>query len=73
MIMPYYPSTLESVRKLSLASGIRLFDQLRSAVDYLHSLNNDHMDIKSANICLMENGEFVLIDLSNVARRLDIF
>ena len=72
MIMPYYPSTLASVRKLSLASGIRLFDQVRSAVDYLHSLNYNHMDIKPANICLRENGDFVLIDLGSVAMKLDI-
>jgi serine/threonine protein kinase len=72
MIMPFYPSTLESVRKLSAASGIRLFDQVRSAVDYLHSLNYNHMDIKPANICLRESGDFVLIDLGSVAMRLDI-
>ena len=71
MIMPYYPSTLESVPKLSLASGVRLFNQVRSAVDYLHSLNYNHMDIKPANICLRENGDFVLIDLGSVAMKLD--
>ena len=72
MIMPYYPSTLESIRKLSMASGIRLFNQVRSAVDYLHSLNYNHMDIKPANICLRETGDFVLIDLGSVAMKLDI-
>lgn len=72
MIMPFYPSTLESVPKLSLASGVRLFDQVRSAVDYLHSLNYNHMDIKPANICLRYNGDFVVIDLGSVAMKLDI-
>jgi serine/threonine protein kinase len=72
MIMPYYSSTLESVGKLSLASGIRLFDQVRSAVDYLHSLNYNHMDIKPAKICLRANGDFILIDLDSVAMKLDI-
>ena len=72
MIMPYYPSTLESVRKLSLSSEIRLFGQVRSAVDFLLSLNYNHMDIKPANICLRENGDFVLIDLGSVAMKLDI-
>lgn len=72
MIMPYYPSTLESVRKLSLASGTRLFGQIRSAVDYLHSLNYNHMDIKPANICLRESGDFVLIDLGSVAMKQDM-
>jgi len=72
MIMPYYPSTLEHVRKLTLADGVRLFHQVRSAVDFLHSLNFNHMDIKPANICLRENGDFVLVDLGSVAMKLDI-
>lgn len=71
MIMPFYPSTLESLRKLSLVSGVRLFNQVGSALYYLHSLNYNHMDIKPANICLRENGDFVLIDLGSVARKLD--
>jgi len=72
MIMPYYPSTLEGIRKLSLSDGIRLFDQIRNAIDFLHSLNYNHMDIKPANICLRENGDFVLIDLGSVAMKLAI-
>jgi serine/threonine protein kinase len=72
MIMPYYPSTLETVPKLSLASGIRIFNQIHSAIDYLHSLNYNHMDTKPANICLRETGDFVLIDLGSVAMKLDM-
>jgi serine/threonine protein kinase len=48
MIMPFYSSTLEIVRKISLADGVRLFDQVGSAINYLHSLNFNHMDIKPA-------------------------
>jgi serine/threonine protein kinase len=70
MIMPYYPSTLEHMGTLSLEDGVRLFDQIRSAVDFLHSLNYNHMDIKPANICLRENGDFVLVDLGSVAMKL---
>ena len=72
MIMPYYPSTLESVRRLSLENGVRLFDQVRNAIDFLHSLNYNHMDIKPANICLRENGDFVLIDLGSVTMKLTV-
>jgi serine/threonine protein kinase len=72
MIMPYYPSTLEGIRKLSLGNGVRLFEQVRNAVNFLHSLNYNHMDIKPANICLRENGDFVLIDLGSVAMKLDV-
>jgi serine/threonine protein kinase len=72
MIMPYYPSTLESVQKLSLVDGVRLFHQVGSAIKFLHSLNYNHMDIKPANICLRENGDFVLIDLGSVALKLNM-
>jgi len=72
MIMPYYPSTLEHVRKLSVVDGVRLFDQVRQAVVFIHSLNYNHMDIKPANICLRENGDFVLVDLGSVAMKLDV-
>lgn len=71
MIMPYYSSTLEHVSMLNLADGVRLFDQIRSAVDFLHSLNYNHMDIKPANICLRDNGDFVLVDLGSVAMKLN--
>jgi serine/threonine protein kinase len=71
MIMPYFPSTLESLRELSLVDGIRLWNQIRGAVDFLQSLNYSHMDIKPSNICLKENGDFVLIDLGSVARKFD--
>ena len=67
MIMPYYPSTLEHIKTLSVEDGLRLFRQIRSAVDFLHALNYNHMDIKPANICVRENGDFVLVDLGSVA------
>ena len=69
MIMPYYPSTLKHLKRLTLADGVRLFHQVRSAVDFLHSLNYNHMDIKSSNICLRENGDFMLVDLGSVVRK----
>ena len=71
MIMPYYPSTLEHIKTLSVEDGLRLFGQIRSAVDFLHALNYNHMDIKPANICVRENGDFVLVDLGSVALKLD--
>lgn len=72
MIMPYYPCTLGSVRKLSVADGVRLFEQIHSAVVYLHSLNFNHMDIKPSNISLMTTGDCVLIDLGSVVMKQDM-
>jgi serine/threonine protein kinase len=71
MIMPYYPSTLEHISKLSVENGHRLFVQVGDAIIFLHSLNYNHMDIKPANICVRENGDFVLIDLGSVAMKQD--
>jgi serine/threonine protein kinase len=71
MIMPYYPSTLEHIETLSVEDGLRLFAQIRSAVDFLHALNYNHMDIKPANICVRDTGDFVLVDLGSVALKLD--
>eukprot|EP01033_Poteriospumella_lacustris_P005864 gene5864-4212_t len=70
--MPYYPCTLGSVRKLSVADGVRLFEQIHSAVVYLHSLNFNHMDIKPSNISLMTTGDCVLIDLGSVVMKQDM-
>jgi hypothetical protein len=71
MIMPYYPSTLEHISTLTVENGLRLFAQVGNAIKFLHSLNYNHMDIKPANICLKENGDFVLIDLGSVSKKLD--
>ncbi len=69
MIMPFYPSSLESLPLLNLNSGIRLFLEISNAVHFLHSLNYIHMDIKPANICLSSSGHFILIGLGSVAEK----
>ena len=71
MIMPYYPSTLEHNARLTVENGCRLFDQIDNAIRFLHSQSYNHMDIKPANICLRENGDFVLVDLGSVVMKLE--
>lgn len=68
MVMPHYSSTLEQIKRLSLEDGVRLFNQIHNALSFIHSMGFVHMDLKPANICVKENGDFILIDLGSVAR-----
>jgi serine/threonine protein kinase len=69
MIMPHYAGTLESHPELTIILGIKLFQQMSQAIKFFHNLGMNHMDIKPSNICLRENGNFVLIDLGSVAMK----
>jgi serine/threonine protein kinase len=69
MIMPHYAATLESHPKLTISSGMKLFQQMSQAIKFFHDLGFNHMDIKPSNICLRENGNFVLIDLGSVVMK----
>ncbi len=66
MIMPQYPASLECISTLSVELGTRLFNEMRNAIDFLHKLGFIHMDVKSSNIAVRENGDFVLIDLGSM-------
>lgn len=69
MVMPKYPSTLEQLPFLRPAEGIVTFwKQMAAALDALHARGFAHMDVKSANICLTDAGDAVLIDLGSVCR-----
>lgn len=69
MIMPLYLSTLEPHPKLTISSGVKLFQQISQAIKFFHNLGLNHMDIKPSNICIRENGNFVLIDLGSVTMK----
>lgn len=68
MIMPLYLTTLETIPELSEDDGWRLFQNMQSALTFLHSLGFVHMDIKPSNICFRETGAAVLIDIGSVVR-----
>lgn len=69
MIMPHYSSTLEPHPKLSIESGMKLYQQMSEAIIFFHNLGLNHMDIKASNICIRENGNFVLIDLGSIVMK----
>jgi len=68
MIMPLYASTIEPISKFSLDTGKRLCLQIMEALRFIHSRGFNHMDVKPSNICVRENGDFVLIDMGSIVR-----
>jgi serine/threonine protein kinase len=66
--MPYFPSTLEYIPKLTKDIGSKLFTQISDALIFIHSLGYNHMDVKPSNICVRETGDFVLIDIGSMAK-----
>jgi hypothetical protein len=56
----WLPRRSQSLENLSLDEGIRLLHQVRSVIDYLHSLVVT-IRIKPASICLRETGDFVAV------------
>ena len=71
MIMPHFSSNLEPLRSLSVKDGQKLVSQISIALSGIHELGFNHMDVKPSNICIRENGDFVLVDLGSVVRRDD--
>lgn len=68
MIMPFYSTTLESFPMLDTETANRLYVSMSAALDYLHSNEFAHMDIKPANIFISMQGDFVLGDLGSIKR-----
>jgi serine/threonine protein kinase len=65
MIMPYYPSTLESWMFAKDGWNI-VVNQMFSALSYIHSKGFVYMDMKPSNVCLNYDGNVVLIDLGSI-------
>jgi hypothetical protein len=67
MSMPIYPITVHDIRILDGPAVIRLWDDLRPALEALHRMGVAHNDIKPSNICIREMGSFILIDVCSIA------
>ncbi len=66
MVMPKLHVSLDVVPPLCEQHAARLLADVRAALEYLHDHGFAHADVKPANICLRDSGEFVLIDLGSV-------
>jgi serine/threonine protein kinase len=64
-IMPILPATLKCLPSLSTPAALRFWEHMKSALQHLHTIHFSHNDIKPSNICLNNNGEFVIIDLGS--------
>jgi hypothetical protein len=70
IVMPKYISTVETIPQLNDDQTALLWDQIGSALHFLHEMDFGHSDVKPANICLKgyPSGHFVLIDLGSMER-----
>ncbi len=68
VIMPLLPITVEHLCGISEDIASELWDQIGSALECLHSHGFAHKDVKSANICIDNNGDFILIDLGSTVK-----
>jgi serine/threonine protein kinase len=68
MLMPRYLDVFERCPHLDGLGLRRLWAQMKVALDAIHAKGFAHMDIKPANICMREGGDFILIDLGSVQR-----
>ena len=65
VIMPLLPITAEHLYKIPLSTAEKLWTQIGSALQCLHDRGFAHKDVKSANICVDHNGNFILIDFGD--------
>ena len=68
MLMPRFLDVLERCPALDADATLLLWQQMRTALSAIHGLGFAHMDVKPANICQTESGDFVLIDFGSIAR-----
>jgi hypothetical protein len=68
-IAPCMPATIAMIPGASLNSAVELWNQISSALTYIHSINFAHMDVKPSNIFVTAApARFVLGDLGSIAR-----
>lgn len=70
LIMPRYSATLTGqLKSINIPIVLeRFWNQISSALKFLHSYGFAYMDIKPSNICTTENGNYILIDIGSVSR-----
>ena len=66
MIMPAYPTTLETIPYLTPPQCCKILSQIASALEYFHKKGFAYMDMKPTNVCFNYEGDVVLIDLGSV-------
>ena len=63
---------LDAQDNLSIEEIIRIFFELLKAVDYMHSLNMMHRDLKPLNILLTKEKKVKLVDFGTTKALIDV-
>ena len=63
---------LDARDNLSIEEIIRIFFELLKAVDYMHSLNMMHRDLKPLNILLTKEKKVKLVDFGTTKALIDV-
>jgi serine/threonine protein kinase len=67
--MPAYLGTLDNIPKiLDTVVVSKLFNQMMTCIEYLHTSNFVHMDIKPSNIFYNEFGDYYLGDFGSACK-----
>lgn len=69
LIIPFYVSKLERISIITVNTGVKLMNQMLSAIDFIHSKGFNHMDITPSNICINEQGNFILTNIDSIVTK----
>lgn len=72
LVMPRLVSSLLEINHFFPESQKAFWTGIVAAVEYLHEQGLAHLDIKPANVGVDQDGNFILIDVDNVARLNDV-
>jgi len=68
IFMPLHPTTLESFPILPGFAVRRFFNNILEAISFIHNHQFIHNDVKSSNILVSTNGDFILADFGSLSR-----
>lgn len=67
LIMPRYASSVAELPQLSAEALVRGFTRLCCSLEFMHGLRLVHLDVKSANVLVTEQGQWLLADFGSCA------
>jgi len=67
LFMPLYPATLESFELVSVHSVRTFYSNMVEALECLHDIGFIHNDVKSSNILVSTEGNYILADLGSLS------
>jgi Protein kinase domain len=68
LVMPRYVLSVAELPQLSTEALVRGFTRLCCSLEYMHGLKLVHLDVKSANVLVTEQGQWLLADFGSCVR-----